>query len=181
MSFSSTTSSRKNNLFFLVGLMGSGKTHWGQQLAKQNKYKFLDLDQQVESKLNNTVLKLFNEFGEDAFRKIEHETLVNLFSLPEKTIIATGGGTPCFFDNMNLMNQNGITIWLNDSLENICERLENHKAERPLIAHESNTHLKNTIAKLYHERLPFYNQAKYSLTRIEISIDYLQNIINIYA
>jgi shikimate kinase len=181
MSLSSTSSSKKNNLFFLVGLMGSGKTHWGQLLAQKNKYQFIDLDAVVESKNNNTILKLFNEFGEDAFRKKEHETLKELFSIEEKTIIATGGGTPCFFDNMNLMNQNGITIWLNDSIENICERLENNKSSRPLIANESSSHLKNTISNMYHHRLNYYNMAKYSLARIEITIEHLQNIINIYA
>lgn len=174
-------SSKKNNLFFLVGLMGSGKTYWGKQLALKNKYKFIDLDELVESKNKQTVLQLFNELGEDAFRKTEHETLIELFSFEEKTIIACGGGTPCFYDNMNLMNQNGITIWLNDSIENICERLEQLKTARPLIANEPNSHLKNTITSLYHQRLGFYNMAKYSLTRIEISLDHLQNIINIYA
>lgn len=181
MSISSTSSSKKNNLFFLVGLMGSGKTHWGKMLAQKNKYKFIDLDALVESKNNNTILKLFNEFGEDAFRKKEHETLVELLTIQEKTIIATGGGTPCFFDNMNLMNQNGITIWLNDSIESICERLESYKSTRPLIANESTSHLKNTIINMYHNRLNFYNMSKYSLARIEISLEHLQNIINIYA
>lgn len=161
--------------------MGTGKTHWGKALAQKNKYKFIDLDELVETKNNNSVLKLFNEFGEDAFRKKEHETLVELFSVNEKSIIATGGGTPCFFDNMNLMNQNGITIWLNDSIESICERLESNKSSRPLIAHESNAHLKNTISNLYHTRLNFYNMARYSLTGVEINTEHLQNIINIYA
>ncbi len=161
--------------------MGTGKTHWAKALAQKNKYKFIDLDELVESKNNNSILKLFNEFGEDAFRKKEHETLVELFSVNEKTIIATGGGTPCFFDNMNLMNQNGITIWLNDSIESICERLESNKSSRPLIAHESNAHLKNTISNLYHTRLNFYNLARYSLTGVEINVEHLQNIINIYA
>lgn len=181
MSFSSILSPKKNNLFFLVGLMGSGKTHWGKLLAQKNKYKFIDLDELVESRNKNSILKLFNEFGEDAFRKKEHEILIELFSIQEKTIIACGGGTPCFFDNMNMMNQNGITIWLNDSIESICERLESNKSSRPLIANESNSHLKNTITNMYHSRLNFYNMAKYSLARIEISIEHLQNIINIYA
>ncbi len=175
------SSSKKNCLFFLVGLMGSGKSHWGKILAQQNKYKFIDLDELVESKNNNSILQLFNEFGEDAFRKKEHETLIELFSIQEKTIIATGGGTPCYFDNMNLMNLNGITIWLNDSIESICERLDKNKSTRPLIANENISHLKSTIAKLYHERLDNYNMSKYSLSRIEINEYNLQNIINIYA
>ena len=90
-------------LIYLIGYMGAGKTTYGKRLARDINYNFIDLDQKIEAEQGKTISEIFAEKGEDGFRQIEREAMIQTFGL-ENTIVATGGGTPCFFDNMQLLN-----------------------------------------------------------------------------
>ena len=116
---------------FLVGYMGAGKTTIGKVLSKMAGLSFIDLDYYIEGRFRKTVSQLFAERGKEGFRSIEHNMLHEVAEF-EDVFVATGGGTPCFFDNMAFMRQQGTTIYLQVSVEELVKRLELCKAERPV-------------------------------------------------
>ena len=107
---------------YLIGFMASGKSTFGKCLAKQNAQRFIDLDEQIEQRIGMSISAFFEKKGEAAFRKIESDVLKETVDL-EDCIIATGGGTPCFSDNLAWMKKNGTTLWLNIPLEILVKRL----------------------------------------------------------
>lgn len=139
--------------------MGAGKTTAGKSLAKKMNYDFYDLDHYIESRYLKTVSQIFNEYGEDRFREIEKNMLEEVGHF-ENVIIATGGGTPCFYDNMEYMNKNGLTIFLYASPNALLKRLVNCKSQRPLIAGKSEKELLAYIVENLNIRLPFYKEAQ---------------------
>jgi shikimate kinase len=174
----------KTTTFFLVGLMGCGKTHWGQALATNNHFNFIDLDTKIEEKLISSIAQIFTTKGEAFFRGKETELLKLIqqeYGNNKHTIVATGGGTACFHNNINWMNDNGISIWLNDSVENIVERIIPTKHLRPLLNNISNQDLHSYFATQLQERKLFYNQSKYCLNVGEITTTNLQKIMNQYV
>ena len=118
---------------FLIGMMGAGKTYWAQKMAKWNKCVGYDLDALIEMNEEKTIAEIFEEEGEEYFRKVEAKIL-RWFKEKKKFIIATGGGTPCFQENMSWMKKEGLVIWLDPSLEVLVNRLSLEKQQRPLIA-----------------------------------------------
>lgn len=150
--------------------MGSGKTTAGKRLAHKLGYQFVDLDELIEIKQNKSITQIFDEMGEDAFRTIERKLLHTTFSL-ENTVISTGGGAPCFFDNMEQMNSNGKTVYIELSPKELAARLSSAKAERPIIKDKSDDELLKFIEKaLLHRRL-FYSKAKYTVKGIGLSAE----------
>ena len=147
---------------FLVGFMGSGKSFLGKLWAADNNFTFYDLDKLIEDEERMTIENIFSAKGEDYFREREAAVLRNTERF-DNAIIACGGGTPCFFDNMHWMNKNGKTIFLNQSANNILHHLINEKAHRPLIASHNTVALKIYIDKKLEERFPFYNQSNFIL------------------
>ena len=147
---------------FLVGLMGSGKSYWTKQLAKKYKTGGYDLDYLIEVKEEKTIAEIFTEDGEDYFRKVE-STVLKWFAEKKTYVLATGGGAPCFFDNMDWMNKQGITIWLDEPLPVIAARLAPEKEHRPLIAKLSDSELLAFLEKQRESRLPFYSSAQIHL------------------
>jgi shikimate kinase len=147
---------------FLVGLMGSGKSYWTKQLAKKYKTGGYDLDYLIEVKEEKTIAEIFTEDGEDYFRKVE-STVLKWFDQKKTYVLATGGGAPCFFDNMDWMNKQGITIWLDEPLPVIAARLAPEKEHRPLIAKLSDSELLAFLEKQRESRLPFYSSAQIHL------------------
>ena len=143
---------------FLTGFMGSGKTFWGNCMAEKTGIPFFDLDAMIEVNEERSVQKVFAESGEDVFRAIEKDTLHACLSLGP-AIIATGGGTPCFFDNMDWMNRMGQTIYLKTPASVLAERLKHERAFRPLLANVAEYALEEHIEKLLAQREVFYNQA----------------------
>ena len=121
------------SIIFLTGFMGSGKTYWGRKLADAIDRPFYDLDQLIESRQQQSVAAVFSEAGEATFRELERETLHQTTALPP-AIVATGGGTPCFFDNMTWMNEVGLTIFLDTPAAILADRLKHERAFRPLLA-----------------------------------------------
>lgn len=148
---------------FLIGMMGSGKSFWSTQIAQQLNLQAYDLDTVIETSLGKTIAQIFEEDGESTFRIAETQALQS-FSNKQNFILATGGGTPCFNNNMQWMNEQGITIWLNEAIEVLVKRLITEKAHRPLIKHLTNNELELFLRNKLQERKFFYNQAKFNLT-----------------
>lgn len=143
---------------FLIGYMGAGKTTLGKLLAKYQKLEFVDLDHYIESRYQKTIPQIFSEQGEDEFRSIEKDMLHEVGSF-ENIIISTGGGVPCFFDNMDYMCNQGITIYLKASAETLANRLSLCKNKRPLIKDKAEDELLSFIKKTLNQRELYYNKA----------------------
>jgi shikimate kinase len=153
---------------FLIGMMGSGKSYWIQKMAKWNKCVGYDLDALIEMNEEKTIAEIFNEDGEDYFRKVEAKIL-RWFKEKKKFIIATGGGTPCFQENMHWMKKEGIVIWLDEPVEFLVKRLSPEKNKRPLIANLSDAEIAAYIEDKLVERHSFYSQANYRLSSEQIN------------
>ncbi len=147
---------------FLIGMMGSGKSFWSTQIAQQLNLQAYDLDTVIETSLGKTIAQIFDEDGEPTFRDAETKALQS-FSNKQNFILATGGGTPCFNNNMQWMNAQGTTIWLNENIGALTKRLIKEKIHRPLIKHLTNNELELFIRNKLQERKFFYNQASLQL------------------
>ncbi len=144
----------------IVGYMGAGKTTVGKELAKETGLQFYDLDWYIEERMRKSVPQLFSERGEDGFRKIERSMLHEAAEF-EDIILSCGGGTPCFFDNMDYMNLLGETVYLKASPEVLCKHLRMGKVERPLIKGKSPEELSEFIAGQLLKREPYYLKARH--------------------
>jgi shikimate kinase len=144
---------------FLIGFMGSGKTTLGRKLASKMGYEFIDLDHKLEQQVELSIAEYFSFFGEDAFRKLESEVLKKTL-YPENVIISTGGGLPCYFDNMDWMAANGKVIYIKLSPKTLADRLESGKEERPLLQDKHGDELIAFIEQKLAEREPFYAKAE---------------------
>ena len=152
------------NRIFLIGYMGSGKTTVGQLLATQLGYSFIDMDNHIEGKLFKSVSQIFTELGEDQFRLLERQCLHEVAEF-DQVVISTGGGVPCFFDNMKYMNKQGVTVYLKLSSADLAERLEqSHANKRPLLANRKGEELLHFISEELAKREPFYSQAAFSVS-----------------
>jgi len=148
----------KPNLY-LVGYMGTGKTTVGKLMAKKLNRSFTDVDEFIESRYNQTIASIFEERGEAGFREIEHRALQEICKF-ENAVVSTGGGLPCFFDNMDVMNRTGITIYLKASAEDLLHRISFNKQKRPLTNGKNPEELQNFVEANLKKREPFYNQAR---------------------
>jgi len=146
----------------LIGYMGSGKTTVGKALAKELGLQFYDLDWYIESRRRKTVPQLFAERGEDGFREIECNMLHEVAEF-EDIVLSCGGGTPCFFDNMDYMNRQGEVIWLKADAEVLYKHLLMGKTERPLLKGKSPDELIAFIREQLEKREPFYAKAHHVL------------------
>ncbi len=151
---------------FLVGFMGSGKTYAAKKISAHFVLRHYDLDDYIEQQEKKTIRNLFEDFGERIFREKERHYLQQLLQ-EENIVLACGGGTPCFFDNMELMNAAGITVWLNESEDEIFDRLRHEKTNRPLIANKNDEELKQFITDNIRDRKPFYQQAKIHVANVD--------------
>jgi len=143
---------------FLIGYMGSGKSTLGRRIANRMGFDFVDMDPTIEAAEKETIADIFKNRGEEAFRVLEHELIKTFKDIP-KAIISTGGGAPCFHDNLNLMNETGRTIYLRLSPAALVKRLIHSKNVRPLVIGKSEDELKQFIHKHILEREKYYNMA----------------------
>lgn len=144
---------------FLTGYMGCGKSTIGRKVAALLGMHFIDLDKYIEERNFKSVPDIFAQEGETAFREKERQALLEVSEF-EDIVIGTGGGAPCFFDNMELMNKAGITIYLAPEIETLAYRLLKSKTERPLIVGKSREELVDFIHIALQKRAPFYEQSK---------------------
>jgi shikimate kinase len=143
---------------YLIGYMGAGKTTVGKELARQMNLSFIDLDHYIEARFHKTVRQLFEEKGEAVFRDIECK-LLHEVGMIENVVISTGGGAPCFFDNMSYMNQTGTTVYLKTSSGELAKRLELVKHTRPVLKGLFGEKLKQFITDNLGKRDFWYKQA----------------------
>ena len=170
----------------LIGYMGSGKTTVGRALSKETGMMFYDLDWYIESRMRKTVAQIFAEKGEEGFRKIEYNMLHEVAEF-EDVIISCGGGTPCFFDNMDYLNQQGDVVYLKCEPETLYRHLLMGKVERPLIKGKSPEELIAYITNHLAEREPFYSRARHTLDvtvldeydKIQTSVTALRKLLNL--
>lgn len=167
-------------LVFLLGFMGSGKSHCGKKIAVHFGMPFIDLDEEIEHAQKKSISNLFAENGEVEFRKIEADTLrtiVKKYSTDNTEIgavIASGGGTPCFHDNMDFMNQNGLTVWMNPPVNVLVDRLKKEQDHRPLIAGLHEDELEKFIMHKLKEREIFYNKSVLQINNSECEMDMIE-------
>ena len=166
--------------------MGAGKTTIGKALSKELGIIFYDLDWYIENRMRKTVSQIFAERGEEGFRKIEYNMLHEVAEF-EEVIISCGGGTPCFFDNMDYLNQQGQVVYLKAEPEVLYKHLLMAKVERPLIKGKSQEELLTFISEQLERREPFYSKARYTLDvslmdsydKINISVAKLRELLAI--
>ena len=174
------------NRIILIGYMGAGKTTIGNALSKELGATFYDLDWYIESRMRKTVAQIFAEKVEEGFRKMEYNMLHEVAEF-ENVIISCGGGTPCFFDNMDYLNQQGKTVYLKADPEVLYNHLLMGKVERPLIKGKSPEELIAFIREQLQKREPYYTKAKYTLDvslmdnyeKIKISVDKIKEILDL--
>ena len=146
---------------FLTGYMGSGKSTLGKRLANKLGITFIDLDEYFEQKFRTSITLFFERFGEDSFRKLEHEVLKEVIYKYIDVVISTGGGTPCFFNNLELMNEQGVTVYLKLPPAVLASRLSNSpfRYRRPKLKGLDKDTLLETVTMHLQEREPFYSQS----------------------
>jgi shikimate kinase len=162
---------------FLVGFMGSGKTHWGRIWSSLHSFSFVDLDHSIEKEEGKSIAKIFEEQGEHHFRQLE-TTMLRSFEEHQNMIIACGGGTPCFNNNMQWMNEHGITVYLKATPKQLAVRLAKEQEQRPLLHSIDKHELENFIEQKLIEREPFYNQAQIILDEVNATAATFKEIIN---
>ena len=145
---------------YLIGYMGSGKTTLGKAFAQAAHLQFIDLVWYIEERMHKAIKDLFAERGEEGFRQVERNMLHEAGEF-ENVVIAAGGGTPCFFDNIDYMNRTGDTVFLNASFEALFRRLKVAKSKRPLLSGKTDEELKEVIRNGLAERMAFYGKAKH--------------------
>ena len=153
---------------FLVGFMGCGKTTFGKKLASKLNFNFVDLDKVVEEAIGMSISAYFQKYGEGRFRD-EESRILKTTAFPENSVIATGGGAPCFFDNMDWMNLNGTTVYISLTPKALASRLESATDERPVLRGLKGEELEKFIAAKLEERNPFYNKASIIAEGLNIS------------
>ena len=149
--------------------MGSGKTLVSKELNILNNFKIFDLDTEISKQNNRSITEIFKEKGEIFFRKTEKEVLEKILSTEKNIILSLGGGTPCYYNNINRINEKTFSVFLKTNVKTLTQRLSSEKDKRPLIQNISNEDLPEFIAKHLFERNPFYNQAKITINTDNLS------------
>lgn len=158
---------------FLIGFMGAGKTHWGRLLSEKLGIRFFDLDEQVTEHAGKSIPEIFATEGEEQFRLLEKEVLYIITESHESFVMACGGGSPCYFNNIEYMNQAGTTVWINTPLDTLFDRLVKEKDKRPLIKELSVEQLRVFISKKFADRKIYYEQANVTVDEEPVQLDRL--------
>ncbi|MBI3137538.1 MAG: shikimate kinase [Sphingobacteriales bacterium] len=158
---------------FFIGFMGSGKSHWGHLLSNKLGIRFFDLDEQITEQAGKSIPEIFAEEGEERFRLLEKEVLHIITESHDRFIMACGGGTPCYFNNIEYMNNAGTTVWINTPAETLFSRLIKEKENRPLIRNLSDDQLRGFISKKFSDRRIYYEQAELVVDEEPVHLDKL--------
>lgn len=158
---------------FLIGFMGSGKSYLGRLLGQKLGIPFFDLDEQVTTHAGKSIPEIFEADGEEHFRLLEKEVLFMITESHDSFVLATGGGTPCFFNNIDYMNRSGTTVWIHTTVPVLFERLIKERPGRPLIRHLTDEQLMAFIFRKYSDRKIYYEQATVTIDEEPVEIDQL--------
>ncbi|MES2285475.1 MAG: shikimate kinase [Bacteroidota bacterium] len=158
--------------FFLTGYMGCGKSTVGEKLAAKLKYDFIDLDKLIESDYKQSIPEIFATKGEKEFRAMEHNTLKRVIE-KNNVVVACGGGTPCYYNNMELMSNSGVTVYIKMSVDALVDRLTNAKEKRPLIENKTPADLRSFIKRQLEKREDIYHKAQYTVKGKDLNVDEL--------
>ncbi|HEY1031205.1 MAG TPA: shikimate kinase [Flavipsychrobacter sp.] len=162
-------------MLFLIGMPLAGKSYWARELARHYQLSFTDLDTEIERRVGMPIHDIFKQQGEDGFRKHEQSVLKNLIMKKEADIIACGGGTPAFYDNMERMKQHGCVVYLEADTTTLIERFAAATTERPLLKQADNR--KEALDELLAQRKNIYEQAHYTLDTNRLSVSNFEQII----
>src|ERR1700722_9796932 len=162
---------------FLIGFMGSGKTHWGRQLSAKLQLPFFDLDTVIVGKEKQSVAEIFARQGEEYFRYQERDTLEEITQDQESFILSCGGGAPCFFNNIEFMKKSGKVIWLNTSIDALTNRLQKERMPRPLISDVEEADLRRYVIRKLSERRMYYQQADVTVEEETANLDGLIKVL----
>ena len=143
--------------------MGSGKSHISKILSEKINFKLIDLDKEISRRNKLTIPEIFEKKGEIYFRKLERETLEEILASEENVILSLGGGTPVYYNNMEIINLNSKSFFLRASIGTLTERISKQKDKRPLIAKISDEDLPEFIAKHLFERNEYYGKAQFNI------------------
>ncbi len=174
---SSAWNGKMNHRIFLIGFMGSGKSTLGSALARQIGFEFVDMDHLIEETAGMTIPGIFNEHGEEVFRKWEHDILLELCKRIN-VVVSTGGGAPCHHDMIEIMNNHGDTIYIQLPATALLNRLRHSKTKRPLIKDKSEEELLIFITTLLADREPYYRQARYIVNGVNLRPEELSSLLN---
>jgi shikimate kinase len=161
---------------YLIGYMGSGKTRFGMDLSVKTGYPFIDTDELFEAKYRISIVDFFEKYNEETFRKLERDLLLETINHAD-AIISTGGGTPCFYDNMDFIRKNGISIYLKMDLQSLVNRLIVVKKKRPLLKDKPLKDMESYIRGQIEEREIFYNQADFTVDAEIITVNDIVSLI----
>lgn len=161
----------------LLGYMYSGKTSLGRKLSKKLGYQFYDTDKEIEMRCKCSVLNLFLNYGEQLFREAEKRVLEELLQ-KDNVVIATGGGTPCFFDNMDKINNHSISVYLQMDVKHILARHAKSKVKRPLLMGKQDDELRQYVTNQIKERSEYYSRADITTDAFSVCVDEVLNKIN---
>ncbi len=156
---------------YLNGFMGAGKTHWGRLISQKMTLPFFDLDEQVVNAESKSIPEIFELEGEEYFRVKEKEVLHIISESHDSFVMACGGGSPCYFNNIEYMNKSGLTVWINTPASILYERLLKEKESRPLLKALGDDQLRGFIHKKFSDRKIYYEQCRVTVEDEEISID----------
>lgn len=170
----------------IIGFMGAGKTTVGKELAKAIGLPFYDLDWYIQTRMRKTIAQIFEEKGEEGFRLVEHNMLHEVAEF-ENVVISCGGGTPCFFDNMDYMNQQGDVVYLKGTVDTIIEHIKMGKGVRPLLIGKTDEELRQYVTEQLKERETHYMKAKYvydinlmdNFEKVTSTINEIRTLLNV--
>lgn len=164
---------------FLIGYMGSGKSTAGRKLSRSMGYFHFDLDEEIEKLAGKSISLIFSEEGEDAFRLLEHSVLASL-TRRKNVVVSTGGGTPCFYNNLQLMNESGVTVYIKMKPESLAKRLQSAKIKRPLLEQVVHTDLTAFITEHLSRREDFYTRAHLTIKGESLDFEQLLSSVKDY-
>lgn len=163
---------------FLIGLPGSGKTTLGRQIAELQNKEFVDLDEEIVRGERQRIVDIFQKLGESRFRELEKQYLEKWCLSETEFVMATGGGTPCYHQNIELINKAGISVFLDEDISKITDRmLSGELAKRPLFAGQDQSAVANRIRQMKEERLPYYSRARLSFSSLELKAETISDQI----
>lgn len=157
--------------------MGCGKTHWGKKISQKLNIPFFDLDEKIIEHEGRSIPEIFEKDGEEYFRLVEKDVLHMITESHETFVMATGGGTPCFYNSIDYLKKQGTVVWINCSTEILYKRLLEEREKRPLLTNIPDAELKSYVIKKYSSRKIFYQQASVILPEERLDLDAMVNKI----